>query len=138
MFYCFFSLLSNHRKKRCGRPRIPVEDDIRKIRAIDINDRQTYRDIVEKTGISFYRVRRFMKEGVIRRVTSHTKPILTAKHRADRLKYCKSFIDKDTGRFDVFMYQVNIDEKLFNLCKVKSKFYLLPDEDTPLRVALSK
>ena len=103
-----------------------------------MHDRQTYRDIIEKTGMSFYRVRRFLREGLIHRVTSHTKPSLTANNRAARLKYCKSFIDKESGRFDDFMYRINIDEKLFNLCKVKSKYYLLPGEKTPLRVAKSK
>ena len=36
------------------------------------------------------------------------------------------------------MNKIHINEKLFYLCKIKQKYYLLPEEVTPLRVAKSK
>eukprot|EP00559_Dactyliosolen_fragilissimus_P006415 CAMPEP_0184857158 /NCGR_PEP_ID=MMETSP0580-20130426/2320_1 /TAXON_ID=1118495 /ORGANISM="Dactyliosolen fragilissimus" /LENGTH=508 /DNA_ID=CAMNT_0027352589 /DNA_START=6 /DNA_END=1532 /DNA_ORIENTATION=+ len=111
-----------------------TEDALNSVR---LEDRSTLRSLAHHSGIPTTSAWRLVKEKMISRHTSTMKPLLTPANKVARYKYCKSFVRPD-GMFHDMMDRVHIDEKWFYLATNKKNFYLLPDENPPLRCTKSK
>ncbi|KUF78922.1 hypothetical protein AM588_10000086 [Phytophthora nicotianae] len=92
-------------------------------------------------------IRQLQREGYLRRSLTQTRPLLTEKHKTDRLKWCLLHVTQSTDRQPVFapMYDtVHVDEKWFYVKKIGQKVYLLtgqdgtPCEDAPVQFVQSK
>ena len=131
--------LSHNRKKRSGRKAILASDDARaRIKALPVKNRQTLKCISSQTGMTMHQVRKLLKEEHLKKITSSLKPLLTQENRDARFLFCSSFIEPQIKMFYDMYDHIHIDEKLFNLKKVKCNYYLVHGEDAPLRVAKSK
>ena len=135
----FFDM-SQNRNNRCGRKRAMVPEEARtKVKRIPVQQRYSLRDLSEKTGMSVHQVVKMTKDEKLKRISSTVKPLLTEANREERVQFASSFIDTTTKSFSSMHYRMHIDEKLFNLKRVKEKYYLLVDEEIPpLRVCKSK
>ncbi|MCP4502171.1 MAG: hypothetical protein GY822_19615, partial [Deltaproteobacteria bacterium] len=102
-----------------------------------LKNRQSLRDIAVSTGLSVHQLRRLLKEEKLKKQKSNANPLLTEANREESFTFCSSFINVDTNTFDDMYNRVHIDEKLFYLKPVKSKYYLVEGEDTHLHVSKS-
>ena len=132
--------VSQRRKKKCGRKKIPI--DIQKIIDIPLHRRTTLRTLAEALGISYTTLYRRVKEGLIRRHSNALKPHLKEENKVARLRFCLSMLDPHSLNHEpkfIDMYNVvHIDEKWFYMTKRSENYYLLPDEDDPVRTCQSK
>ena len=85
---------------------------------------------------------RLLKSGSIRRHSNSIKPFLKEENKRSRLRFCISMLDESSIPHDaifVGMYNIiHIDEKWFYMTKKSENYYLLPDEDDPMRTCKSK
>ena len=79
-----------------------------------------------------------VKDGHIKCVYNHLKPVLTPKQRRDRINFAINHINTLTCSFHSINNVIHIDEKWFYISRVKQKTYLLPDESTPIRRCKNK
>lgn len=127
-------------KLRGKRGRKSLELDQEKIRAVPLLQRQNLRSLSAAIGVPKSTLHRKFKEGKLRRHSSSIKPLLTDENRKERVKFSLSMIVPESNPptfFDMFDC-VHVDEKWFNLTKIKQTFYLCPDEPDPLRTCKSK
>uniref|UniRef100_A0A0A9CWW4 Transposase n=1 Tax=Arundo donax TaxID=35708 RepID=A0A0A9CWW4_ARUDO len=104
-------------------------------------DRTTLENVCAILHISKKKLLRYMRQGLIKRHSSSIKPHLTDENKKVRLQWCLGMLDQDSmpndpkfkGLFDVF-----IDEKWFYLTRKSERYYLLADENEPLRTCRSK
>ena len=83
-------------------------------------------------------VHRRVSSGDVRRVTTYMKPLLTAKHRIQRLEFALSKVDPTSLLFDDMYDIVMIDEKSFYQSTDKKSYYLAKDEEVPRRACQNK
>ncbi|KAF0716401.1 hypothetical protein As57867_002865, partial [Aphanomyces stellatus] len=82
----------SRKKGHCGRPlKFTVEEIEARIKAVPPFARTTYTSLAHATGISAATLCRLVKAKKIRRRTSRLKPLLTDKHKEDRLSFVRSF-----------------------------------------------
>ena len=85
---------------------------------------------------------RLLKLGAIRRHSNSIKPFLKEENKRSRLHFCILLLDERSIPHDaifVGMYNItHIDEKWFYMTKKSENYYLLPDEDDPMRTCKSK
>ncbi|ETV98065.1 hypothetical protein H310_09354 [Aphanomyces invadans] len=99
------------KKGNCSHKRTTILADLEaSVKAADPYHRSAFRALAESTGIATTTLRRLVEAKKIRRRTSRVKPMLTDKHKAERF----------------FVTQVN------------RRYYLLQDEDFPVRKCQSK
>ncbi|KAL7116842.1 hypothetical protein ACP275_03G031400 [Erythranthe tilingii] len=130
-----------HRKtKNCGRKRVQIPFE--RIREIPLHRRTTIRSLACSLGTKKSTLFRRFKSGEIRRHSNAIKPFLKEENRKARLQFCISMLESDSIPNDpvfIGMYNiVHIDEKWFYMTKKSGKYYLLPDEEDPLRTCKSK
>ncbi|WCJ29059.1 hypothetical protein M5689_010721 [Euphorbia peplus] len=130
----------SHRKTNCGRKRVQV--DLNRIRAIHLHKRTTFASLACAAKISQTTLFRKFKSGEIRRHSNAIKPHLKEENKILRLKFCISMLERNSLPHDptfIGMHNIiHIDEKWFFMSKKKENYYLLPDEDEPIRTCKSK
>ena len=90
--------------------------------------RTTIRSLSQHLGVSRGTTFNLIKQGVIKKKTSHLKPALTDKQKKERLNFCLQQIDLPNQCFSCFNNLIHIDEKWFFMKKDHLSIYSLPDE----------
>lgn len=130
--------VSAKKKGNCGRKRKNYTDEIDNIRNIPVDSRGTIRSVSSAANIPPTTLFNIFKRGEqIRRVSSRVKPLLTEDNKKARLMYCLSNV-KPSHKFEDFYDHVHIDEKWFYITQEKRSYYLMNDEEPPLRACKSK
>ncbi|XP_071053572.1 uncharacterized protein [Onthophagus taurus] len=126
------------KKGNSGRKRKDREGIKKKISEVSIAQRSTIRNLCNNINQSLGTVHRILKEGVIRRVSSTVKPVLTDDNKKHRLVFVLCMLQEPSLYFQEMLEFVHIDEKWFYITKTKINCYLLPEEETPNRTCKSK
>ncbi len=79
-----------------------------------------------------------LKRGILKRQSRKMKPILSEKHKKDRLKWCLSFINSRSLMFSCMHNIVHIDQKWFYMTKAVKKEYTSDNENMENRSGRSK
>lgn len=108
------------------------------MREIPLSQRSTLRDLFSKVGESLGTMHRVLKEGVVKRVSSTLKPDLQDENKKTRLNYALNMLSGSSNEFKETLDYIHVDEKWFYLTKVKTNFYVAPDEEIPVRSCRSK
>ena len=98
---------------------------IKRVRRVN---RGTLRDLSEAIDVPYTTLRRYFKQGMIKKFNIRIKPILYESHKIHRCNHCLSYIDANTGNFDPMYNTVHVDEKWFFMKRKNSRVYLTPDE----------
>jgi AraC-like DNA-binding protein len=127
--------LSSKRKQACGPHKVQI--DLSQILTIPLNMRTTLKSLAEALGVKKTTLYRLFKAGKLRRHTNTIKPCLRDDNKRERLKYCVAMVDalsvSSESKFIDMKNIIHIDEKWFNTTKKAKKFYMLPEEEDPLR-----
>ena len=131
---------------RVGRKAKNSQADIQEVLGeVPQEQRTTFRDMAEATGLSLGTLHRSLKAGTVERKNSTIKPLLTDVNKMQRLHYCCAHVKRhvrdeaaDEHEFYDMMDVVHLDEKWFNGDKDRRKVYLLPGEEPQYRCAKSK
>lgn len=132
--------VSSRKRGRAGRKRVPL--DLESLRNVALKDRTTLEDVRVVLGISKSKLVRYIREGHLQRHSNSIKPHLTDANKKARLQWCVDMLEPesmhDNPRFKGLFDVVFIDEKWFYLTRKSERYYMLPDEDEPLRTCKSK
>uniref|UniRef100_A0ACD5WCC7 Uncharacterized protein n=1 Tax=Avena sativa TaxID=4498 RepID=A0ACD5WCC7_AVESA len=133
---------SNKRKGNCGRKRKDLHLSER-VPQIELNKRGTLRALARSLDVPYSTLQRRLTWGDLRRHTSSLKPFQSAENKIKRLKFCISMIDETTiskamPSFKSMENIIHIDEKWFDMTKRNRTYYLLPEEEDPLRTVQNK
>ncbi|KAH7835464.1 hypothetical protein Vadar_026303 [Vaccinium darrowii] len=125
---------------RVGRKRVQIEPA--SVIAVPLRRRTNIRTLSTELKLARSTVHRRIKEGMMRPHSNALKPFLSEECKRKRLQFCLSMIEQTSIATepifkDMYNY-VHIDEKWFYMTKESEKFYLLPQEDEPLRTCKSK
>ena len=100
--------------------------------------RTTIRSLSQQLGVSRGTTFNLIKQGVIKKKTSHLKPALTDKQKKERLNFCLQQIDLPNQCFSSFHNLIHIDEKWFFMKKERLSIYSLSDEPSINIKAINK
>ena len=106
-------------------------DELRKtVSALPFSQRQTIRELSSRIGVPTTTVHRMIwKEGFLRRISSHVKPVLTEENKVARVLYAldEVYPVARDGRYNYKdLYNcVDVDEKWFHLTKVTNNYILV-------------
>ncbi|KAM0876114.1 hypothetical protein ACQ4PT_036370 [Festuca glaucescens] len=133
--------VSSKRKGRCGRK--PKNIDLSIVPSIPLYQRSTIRSLAWQLGVSPSTLFTRFKAKHIKRISNSLKPLLTEANMLARLQFCLSMIGETKTKkgnpiFKSMYNYVHIDEKWFNLTKKNRKYYLLPEEEEPMRAVTNK
>ncbi|XP_062211821.1 uncharacterized protein LOC133912882 isoform X1 [Phragmites australis] len=129
-------------KKRynCGRKDLLV--DLSKMQDIPVSKRTTLDDLSRHLHVSKTKLWKLKQQGQIKRHSNTIKPLLKDENKKERLRWCISMLDPSSINCDPifkdFSDIVYIDEKWFYLTRKTERYYLLPDEEEPIRTCKSK
>lgn len=130
----------SHKMSRGGRKR--VEIDLEKIRDVPLHKRTTIESLAHALDVKKTTLFRLIKSGKIRKHSNAIKPFLKEENKRARLQFCIKMIDANSipnNPTFVGMYNIiHIDEKWFSMTKKNENYYLLQDEDDPIRSCVSK
>jgi hypothetical protein len=137
---------SNNRKM-CGRKRRELNLDER-VPQVPLNQRGTLRALARSLDIPYSTLQRRLTWGELRRHTSSLKPFQSKENKIKRLKFCISMVDETTTTtttttnamplFKKMENIIHIDEKWFDMTKRNRTYYLLPEEEDPVRTIQNK
>ena len=131
---------SNRRAKWCGRKRCEI--DLSRIADVPLNRRTTLRSLAGALNVNHATLHARLKEGLIRRHSNAIKPLLKEENKISRLRFCLSMLDAGSlphaPKFVDMYNTVHIDEKWFYMTRKSNTYYLLSDEEDPLRTCQSK
>jgi hypothetical protein len=128
--------VSCKRKNNCGHKKVGI--DMSAITAIPLNKRTTIRALAHELGVKKSTFHRCFKLGMIRRHSNTLKPYLRDDNKKARLRHCVCMINGDTLHFIPMKNIIHSDEKWFNTTKKAKKFYMVPEEEDPLRTIHNK
>ena len=114
------------------------DDFEEKISSVPVRQRSTIRSLAAATSIPRSTLHLRVKEGALKRVSSTLKPALTESNKKERLRFALSMLEDGTNDFKKMYDVVHVDEKWFYITKIKSNFYLLPEETGPIRTTQNK
>lgn len=124
----------------CGRKRSDI--DLDQVLALPLNSRCSIRSLASALNASKSQVHRLVKEGALHRHSNRIKPYLKEANKKQRLEFCVSMLDVATlnaePRFIDMQNIVHIDEKWFNATMKNKTFYLVFNEDEPVRCVQNK
>ncbi|KAM0854678.1 hypothetical protein ACQ4PT_050274 [Festuca glaucescens] len=131
----------SHRKtKNCGRKRIIAP--LAQVQSIPKRKRQTLSALCHAIHMSKTTLFMRFKQGYLRRISSSLKPVLKDHNKKQRLQFCIRMIDQNTihsePQFVDMEDIVHIDEKWFNMTKNNRTYYLMPEEEEPVRTIQNK
>ncbi|KAL7087657.1 hypothetical protein ACP275_13G081300 [Erythranthe tilingii] len=111
-------------------------------RGIPLHRRTTLESLACSLNMAKSTLFRRLKSRELRRHSNAIKPFLTEENKRSRLQFCLSMLEGDSIHHDpIFrgMYNIiHIDEKWFQLTKKSEHYYLLPEEEDPIRTCKSK
>lgn len=125
-------------KANSGRRGYNQDDLLEKIAAIPAKSRTKPGSITAAIGVSVGVVRRLIKRGAVRKHSNTIKPLLTPQNRAERVRFACSFVNMDTFEYQPMLNVVHVDEKWFYNDVDRRTYYLLPEEEPPIRRWKSK
>lgn len=129
-------------KKRGRSGRKPTPVNLEELRSVDLKNRTTLEDVCKILSISKSKLLKHIRQGDVKRHTNSIKPHLTDANKKARLQWCVDMLEHESlqvsPRFKSLFDHVFIDEKWFFLTRKSERYYLLPDEDEPLRTCRSK
>lgn len=132
--------VSHKKTKNCGRKRVQI--DHTQFRNVPLSKRTTLRSLSCALNISKSSLARLLNHGTIRRHSNAIKPFLKEENKISRLNFCLSMLERGSiphnPTFTAMHNIVHIDEKWFYITKKSMHYYLLPDEEEPLRTCKSK
>ncbi len=115
-----------------GAPKKLTDEEFKsKMSAVPFSKHTTLCSLAAEMELHISTLWSYLYEGKIRRHSNTIKPVLTDKNKDLRFKYCCSNVQN--GKFNHFLNDVHIDEKWYNLTKIKETYYLLFDEQLPER-----
>jgi hypothetical protein len=112
-----------------------------KVKEVPLRLPSTIRSLAKALEIPESTLHDRFKRGELRRHSSAIKPLLTESNKVQRLEFCCSFVlpKEPCPVFHDMLDVVHVDEKWFNLKKVKQTFYLAADvSEQNLREPLQK
>ncbi|XP_023756014.1 uncharacterized protein LOC111904485 [Lactuca sativa] len=126
--------------KVVGRKRVQV--DFNQVLDIPLRRRSNIRSLANLLNVSKSTMHRRIKEGALRPHTNAIKLTLTHENKRAILEFCLSKISQSLSSniptFHDMFNVIHIDEKWFYMSKPSRRYYLVPDEDEPLRTCQSK
>jgi hypothetical protein len=133
---------SNKRKGNCGRKRKDLHLS-ELVPEVELNKRGTLRALARSLDVPYSTLQRRLTWGDLRRHTSSLKPFQSEENKIKRLKFCISMVDQTTTTkampsFKSMENIIHIDEKWFDMTKRNRTYYLLPEEEDPLRTVQNK
>jgi len=115
---------------------------LNKIRELPLRQRTTIRSIAYALNISKSTLHRYRRLGHIRRHSNAIKPLLKEENKRARLQFCLSMLDGASLPHDPIFSRMHniiyIDEKWFYMTKKYENYYLVCDEEKPMRTCKSK
>lgn len=128
--------VSSKKPGRAGRKR--KELDLARTSTIPLNKRRTIRSLARSLGVARSTLHKRFQLNELNRITNTVKPHLKLENKIARLKFCMSMLDDNwisTSRamFKPMTNMVHIDEKWFDMTRVKNSYYVLPGEPPPNR-----
>ncbi|KAF0748156.1 hypothetical protein AaE_007446 [Aphanomyces astaci] len=133
--------VARRKKGRSGRPpKRSIQDLEAAIKSVPPHLRSTLLSLAKSSSIPPTTLWRLLKTKKLRRRTSRLKPMVTDKHKADRVAFAQSFMRSSNGQtwWHDMHDRVHIDEKWFFLTLVNRRYYMWHDEDVPVRKCKSK
>ena len=130
-------MVVENRRSNCGRKKKDYTQHLEAMAQIPVSQRGTIRATAHHMGISTWAVWRMTKKEITRH-TSAVKPLLSERQKQDRIDYAIRQIDFTRNRFKSSYDVVHVDEKWFDVTKVKKTYYLGPGEAPPTRATKSK
>ncbi|KAF0702842.1 hypothetical protein AaE_015683, partial [Aphanomyces astaci] len=130
------------KKGRSGRrPKRTLDEVESAVKSVPPHLRKTFASLAASSGIPPTTLWRVLQTKKLQRRTSRLKPMVTDKHKADRVEFVRSFVRPTSDgqmRWDDMHNRVHIDEKWFYLTLVNRRYYLWHDEAVPVRKCTSK
>ncbi|CAM9391342.1 unnamed protein product, partial [Heterosigma akashiwo] len=120
-----------------GRTAKYTEEELHaKLLELDPKQRRRVVDVAEHLGVAPATVQSYIKKGMIKRSKTWVSPNLTTKHKLNRLRFIRSYINpRATMGGKYFYYDMcstfHLDEKWFFICRTSEGYILTPDEKTP-------
>ncbi|EMS52829.1 hypothetical protein TRIUR3_27067 [Triticum urartu] len=126
--------VSSKKKKNSGRKR--KELDRSRTTTIPLNKRRTILSLARCLGVPRSTLHDKFQLQELKRITSTIKPTLNPQNKIARLKFCLSMMDErwissPWPSFKPMTNMVHIDEKWYDMTRVKSSYYVLPGEEQP-------
>ncbi|XP_074297014.1 uncharacterized protein LOC141627685 [Silene latifolia] len=116
--------------------------DKEKVMSLPKNNRRSMEKLAAKLGVGYGTVQRWVKSGILKRISSPLHPALTEANKINRLIFSLNSIYVDLSekliKFKDMSQQVHIDEKWFYITKEVDRYYVIPEEDVPYRACQSK
>ncbi|KAM3298848.1 hypothetical protein ACQJBY_040369 [Aegilops geniculata] len=128
--------VSSTKPGKSGRKR--KELDLERTSTIPLNKRRTIRSLARSLGVARSTLHKRFQLNELNRITSTVKPHLKLENKLARLKFCMSMVDDSSistsrAMFKPMTNMVHIDEKWFDMTRVKNSYYVLPGEPEPKR-----
>lgn len=116
-----------------GRKRTNLEKLEKSIKPVHFNRRRTYRSFGRASGIPKSTLFDLKKRGDLTKYTVHTKPVLSEKNKADRVKFALAHAGTSAPDFTFqdMNNVVHIDEKWFYIMPLSRSMLLLKGETPP-------
>ena len=108
---------------------ISLEEEIKNIPK---SQRTTVRATAHALKVGTKTVMNLKKEGTIKVCNSSVRPLLQDHHKIARYMFCANEVNDD-GTIKTMLDRVHIDEKNFQLCPEKTRYYLTEGEEPPVR-----
>ena len=132
--------VSHKKTKNCGRNRIVAP--LAQVRSIPKRERQPLSALCHAIHMAKTTLFRRFKQGYLRRHSNSLKPVLKDSNKKERVQFCFKMVDPNTVHIDPQFGDMenilHLDEKWFNMTKNNKTFYLMPDEDDPVRTIQNK
>uniref|UniRef100_A0A8I6XAG0 Transposase n=1 Tax=Hordeum vulgare subsp. vulgare TaxID=112509 RepID=A0A8I6XAG0_HORVV len=128
--------VSSKKKGNVGRKR--KELDMARTATIPLNRRRTIRSLARCLGVPYSTLHDRFQLKELKRITNTVKPFLKPANKIARLKFCISMMDEHSistpyPSFKSMNNMVHIDEKWYDMTRVKNTYYVLPGEREPER-----
>lgn len=133
--------MSSQKKGKVGRK--AADGFLSQIPTVPLNRRSSIRSLAAALGVSRTTLHRTFQLKKVRRHSNRVKPPSKEKNKGERVQFCMSMLDQRTlGNerisFNSMHNIVHIDEKWFLMTKRDRNYYLLPDEEDPVRPVPNK
>ena len=99
------------RMNNSGRRPRDLSINLEKLPSLQLEQRTTIRSTCEAIGVSTTTFCRRLSSGEISRHSSTLVPLLSERHKINRLKHCLSYVNHKTGRFHNMINVIHIYEK---------------------------
>ncbi|KAE8776740.1 hypothetical protein D1007_50581 [Hordeum vulgare] len=128
--------VSSKKKGNVGRKR--KELDLARTATVPLNRRRTIRYLARSLGVPHSMLHDRFQLQELKRITNTVKPFLKSANKIARLKFCISMMDEQWistpyPSLKSMNNMVHIDEKWYDMTRVKNSYHVLPREPEPQR-----